>query len=74
MFKYIEINSSGQNSARYIPQQTSDKFLLVSYFFIYLVIIDLTSGQNTENSIQADTSEKLFNIAGGPLLLAELVS
>ena len=36
--------------------------------------MDFTSRQNTENSNQTDTSEKLFDVAGGPLLLAELVS
>ena len=36
--------------------------------------MDLTSGQNKENSNQTDTSEKLFDVAGGSLLLAELVS
>ena len=36
--------------------------------------MDLTSGQNTENSNQTDTREKPFNVAGGPLPLAELVS
>ena len=35
--------------------------------------MDLTSGQNKESSDQTDTSEKLFDVAGGPLLLAELV-
>ena len=36
--------------------------------------MDLTSGQNTENSNKTDTIGKPFNIAGGPLVLAELVS
>ena len=35
--------------------------------------MDLNSGQNTENSNQTDTSDKLFNVARGPLVLAELV-
>ena len=35
--------------------------------------MDLNSGQNTENSNQTDTSNKLFNVARGPLVLAELV-
>ena len=29
---------------------------------------------NRENSNQTDTSKRLFNVAGGPLLLVELVS
>ena len=36
--------------------------------------MDLISGQNTENSNQIDASEKPFNVTGGPLLLAKLVS
>ena len=36
--------------------------------------MDFTSGQNTKNSNQTDTCEKLFDVTGGPLLLAELVS
>ena len=36
--------------------------------------MDLTSGQNTESSNQIGTSEKPFNVAGRPLLLAELLS
>ena len=35
--------------------------------------MDRTSWQNTENSKETDTSEKYFNIAWGPLVLAELV-
>ena len=35
--------------------------------------MDLTSGQNKENSDQTDTSEKLFDVAGVPLVLAKLV-
>ena len=33
-----------------------------------------TSRQNTENSNQTDTSDKHFNTAAEPLLLAELVT
>ena len=36
--------------------------------------MDLTSAQNKENSDETDISEKLFDVAGGTLLLAELVS
>ena len=36
--------------------------------------MDLISGQNKENPNQTDTSDKLFNVAGGPLDSAELVS
>ena len=52
IFKYIEINSSGQNSRglhNHNKPAVIDFYVEVSYLFIYLVIMDLTSGQNTEN-------------------------
>ena len=36
--------------------------------------MNLTSGQNKENSNQTDTSDKLFNVAGGSLDSGKLVS
>ena len=36
--------------------------------------MDLASGQNAENSNQTDTSNKLYNVARGPLDSAGLVS
>ena len=60
---HVEINSSGQNS-RGLPQPQQSSHL--DYFFIYMVIVDLTSWQNTENSKQTDTSENVFNVAGEP--------
>ena len=49
IFKYVEINSSGQKS-RGLPETTTNHnkpatyfYVEVSYLFIYLVIMDLTS-------------------------------
>ena len=36
-------------------------------------IMDLTSDHNTENSDQTNASGSLFNVAGEPLALIELV-
>ena len=50
---FFEINSSGQNSRGLAPttnQWPIFMLKLTSYLFIYLVIMDLTSGQNKENS------------------------
>ena len=53
IFKYTEINSSGQNSCGLAQHGFSRSQLL---FHLSGVSIDFTSKQNTENSNQTDTS------------------
>ena len=75
IFKNGEINSSGQKqtlNTRGLTQETSDRFLhsilkLDSWIPIYLFInsiMDFSSEKSTENSNQANTSDKLFSISG----------
>ena len=72
IFKYGEINSSGQTQTHGLPQQTSDGFLhsmlkLVSWISIYFFmnsIMDFSLEKDTENAQQTNTSYILFSVAG----------
>ena len=62
IFKHVEINYQGRIHEDYHNHNkpATDIYVEVSYFSIYLVIMDLTSWRNAENAKQTDTSEFSF--------------